>query len=118
MKLLNMGANADVHEKLGKFIDRANDLQAKVEELEEANKQLADQLRFKGRLLRVGGLLFAVGDDEALCARCAEVDRKLVHLLPQAMAFPACPQCKTKYTSAILLRSRLDTSLPETPFIL
>ena len=39
MKLANMGANADVHEKLGKFVEKAQELQTKVEALEEANKE-------------------------------------------------------------------------------
>jgi FtsZ-binding cell division protein ZapB len=76
MKLVNMGANAELYSKMAKFVEEAQELKAKVEALEEANKSLTEQLRFKGTLSRVEGFVYADGDDEPLCARCAEVDNR------------------------------------------
>lgn len=80
LKLANIGANADLHGKLGKFVEKAQELQARVEALEELNKDLKDQLRFKGTFVRLAGQVYVDGDDEPLCSRCADVDNRPVHL--------------------------------------
>jgi hypothetical protein len=114
MKLVNMGASADVHERLGKFVDKAQELQAKVEALEETNKQLRDQLRFRGSLVRVNSTLFAEGDDEPLCSRCAEVDKKLVHIQIVGRMCACCPECETSYAGA-QRRSEMGANAAATP---
>jgi hypothetical protein len=110
MKLLNMGANADVHEKLGKFIDRANDLQAKVEQLEQTNKELTEKLRIKDGLYQIWGVLFMEGDPYPLCSKCYEVEKKLVHVeLPEDRDYanPRCQNCSTYHPKADL-RDKLN----------
>ena len=52
MKLANV-ANADLYEKLAKYVEKAQELQAKVESLEAANKDLQERLRFKGRIVEM-----------------------------------------------------------------
>ena len=100
MKLINIGANAELYGKMAKFVEEAQELKLKVEQLEEANKILREQLRFKSSLSRIGGNVFADGDDEPLCARCAEVDNRPVHILKRPMRNPICPHCKTEYSFA------------------
>jgi hypothetical protein len=102
LKLVNKGANADLYEKLGKFIDRANDLQAKVEELEETNKELNNRLRVNGSLFHVYGVLFIQDDPYPLCSKCYEADRLLIHLNITEHYVPTCPNCKTYYGKADL----------------
>lgn len=111
MKLVNIGANADLYGKLAKYVDEAQELKAKVEKLEEANKQLREQLRFKGTVVRVGGCVYVEGDDEPICSRCADVDNRPVHIAVQRhekFRFLAmCPQCKNP-SQRYALRSKLQ----------
>ncbi len=110
MKLANIGANADIHEKLGKFVEKAQDLQAKVEALEEQNKELREQLRFRGIVERINGCSYVVGEQEPICPRCAEVDRRPVHFVTtrhEKMGhLVVCPQCKTQ---AVYQRRRAES---------
>ena len=117
MKLANMGANADVHEKLGKFVEKAQELQAKIETLEEANKQLNERLRFNGTVVRVGGHVYVDGDDEPICSRCADVDNRPVHLTSHRDSkmgqIVMCPQCKSQGRGHyIVLRSNAERLTP------
>lgn len=112
MKLVNIGANADLYGKLAKYVDEAQELKSKVEKLEEANKELREQLRFKGTVVRVAGFAYVDGDDEPICSRCADVDNRPVHVTIQRhekMGFLAmCPQCKAQ-SRRYVLRSKLET---------
>jgi FtsZ-binding cell division protein ZapB len=102
LKLAQIGANADLYEKLGRFVDKAQELQATVEQLREENAQLREQSRFKAALTRIHGITFEEGDDEPICGRCAEVSRRAIHLNSRPMCSPACPECKTQYPMARL----------------
>lgn len=112
LKLVNKGANADLYEKLGKFIELANDLQARVEELKETNRALTEKLRLKDGLYRIRDVLFMQGDPYPLCTKCYEVEKKLIHLrLPgdRSYGVPRCPHCNVYYQGADL-RERLEGS--------
>jgi len=115
MKLVNIGANADLYGKLAKFIEEAQELNAKVEKLEEANRELREQLRFKGTIVRIAGYAYVEGDDEPICSRCADVDNRPVHVTIQRhekMGLLAmCPQCKSQ-SRRYVLRSKLETETP------
>lgn len=103
VKLLNMGANAEVHEKLGKYIEHASELQAKVEQLEEANRELTERLRIKGSLYHVHGVLFIQDDPYPLCSKCYEVSKVLVHLRLPTEDYETsgrCPNCTNYYPRA------------------
>ena len=118
LKLVNKGANADLYEKLGKFIDRANDLQARVDQLNDTNKELTERLRIKSSLYQISGVLFIQDDPYPLCSKCYEVTKLLVHVtLPANRDFgiPRCPNCGTYYGEAYL-RDELDG--PEIKFLL
>jgi hypothetical protein len=99
MKLANV-ANADLYEKLAKYVEKAQELQAKVESLEAANKDLQERLRFKGRIVRVWKCTYVDGEEEPICQRCAEVDGIPVHFIESKVGSLGerffCPQCKTK----------------------
>ena len=100
LKLVNKGANADLYSKIGKLIDEARDLYQQREELERENKDLKQQLRFKGEVQRVGSFVYQIGDEYPLCSRCADVDNRPVHLvvqrIPQQGDVAVCPQCKNQ----------------------
>jgi hypothetical protein len=100
MKLANVAANADLYEKLAKFVEKAQELQAKVESLEASNKELQEQLRFKGRIIRIWKCTYVDGDEEPICQRCAEVDGIPVHFIESRVGSLGdrffCPQCKTR----------------------
>src|ERR1700758_495225 len=86
LKLANVAANAELYEKLAKYVDEAQQLKAKLEELEGSNKALQEQLRYKGAFVRRAGWVYIEGDEEPLCSRCADVDRQPVHLLHQRIS--------------------------------
>ena len=100
MKLVNMGANAELFGKLAKFVEEAQELKAKVEKLDEANRSLREQLRFKGTVVRVAGCMYIEGDEEQICSHCAEVDNIPVHVSYQVLEklgrTAMCPRCKNK----------------------
>ena len=98
--LFDKAKNADLYKQLGDWIDKVRILQIENDRLLTEQKELKEQLRFKSILERIKGHTFVQGDDEEICPRCAEVDRKLVHLLPMVpqksgMPRAACPECKT-----------------------
>jgi len=95
IKLANIAANAELHEKLAKYVEHAQELNAKVETLEEANRLLKEQLRFKGVVKRIGSHVFEDGDEYPICSRCADVDHRAVHLMFQQDRSGVCPQCKS-----------------------
>lgn len=101
LKLVNKGAHADLYGRLGKLIEEARDLYSQREDLEQQNRLLLEQLRFKGAFIRVGGNVYIDGDDEALCSRCADVDCRPVHVIEQDVPprgiTPVCPQCKAQH---------------------
>jgi hypothetical protein len=66
LKLVNIGANAELYGKLAKFVEETQELKAKVEALEETNRDLIEQLRFKGNIVRVQGNVYVDGDDERI----------------------------------------------------
>jgi hypothetical protein len=112
VKLANIGANAEIHEKLGKFVEKAQELQAKVETLEEQNKELREQLLFKGMVVRIGGQVYVNGDDEPICSRCADVDNRPVHLRthedPKLGKIVICPHCKGHVSRYLMPRSHIE----------
>lgn len=97
LKLVNKVQNADLYRELAGWIDKVTDLRQENEKLREERDALRDQLRFKGTIERINGYTFVEGDDEEICPRCAEVDRRAVHLMtmrvPQIGAHLCCPQC-------------------------
>jgi hypothetical protein len=97
LKLANKAQNADLYKQLGEWIDKVNELQKQNEELTAERNQLREQVRFKGVVERINGYTFAQGDDEEICPRCAEVDRRAIHLMVLRIAPGAtrlaCPAC-------------------------
>jgi regulator of replication initiation timing len=98
--LIDKAKNADVYRHLGDYIDKVRELQLENEHLSERLKEVERQLEFKGKIERIKGHVFVEGDDEEICPRCAEVDRKPVHLMvlrvPQDGFRLCCPQCNLK----------------------
>jgi hypothetical protein len=111
LKLVNMGANAELYGKMAKFVEETQELKAKVEALEEANRDLNEQLRFKGSIVRVQGNVYVDGDDEPICSRCADVDHRPVHITHhrdmKMGTLAMCPQCKVQ-SRRYVLRSKLE----------
>jgi hypothetical protein len=108
LKLANKAQNADLYKELAGWIDRVTDLQKQNDQLKTERDELREEIRFKGIVERIKGHTFVQGDDEEICPRCAEVDRKPVHLLPrmpQKSGWPkaACPQCHTPTVNAMPL---------------
>lgn len=97
LKLVNKVQNADLYRELAGWIDRVTDLRQENEKLREERDAIKEQLRFKGAIERINGHTFVEGDDEEICPRCAEVDRRAVHLMliriPTVGAKLGCPQC-------------------------
>jgi hypothetical protein len=106
LKLVDKGRNADLYKQLGEWIDKVAELQKQNAALEAERAQLAEKLKFKGRLQRIAGHTFVDGDDEEICSRCAEVDQRAVHLtviiVDSRGKIAACPQCKTPSKSWII----------------
>ena len=109
LKLVNKAQNADLYRELTGWIDKVRDLQRENDQLSSERKGLQEKLRVKEAIERINGHVFIQGDDEEVCPRCAEVDRRIVHLLPrvpQKSGWPmaTCPECKTASNSAEPLR--------------
>jgi hypothetical protein len=100
MKLANVATNADLYEKLGKYVEKAQILQAQVELLQEENKALQEQIRIRGSLVRLRGLTYLDGDDDPICGRCAEVRSLIVHLHKPPLKSVCCPECNMLYGHA------------------
>jgi hypothetical protein len=100
LKLVDKGVNADLYRQLGEWIDRVLDLQKQNDVLSTELNNLKEQLRFKGRFIRVGGHTFVDGDDEEVCSRCAQVDNRPVYvvdmLIDKLGRRAACPHCKAQ----------------------
>jgi phage FluMu protein Com len=120
--LIDKARNADLYKQLGDWIDKVRILQIENDRLLTEQKELKEQLRFKGVLERINGHVFAQGDDEELCPRCAESDHKPVHLLRLSNKLPpylkaTCPQCKLvldqniPYTRDIALKRQLSPGI-------
>jgi FtsZ-binding cell division protein ZapB len=121
MKLVSMGANAELYGKLAKFVEEAQELNAKVEQLEESNKHLREQLKFKGTIVRISGNVYIDGDDEPIWSRCADVDHRPVHIAYHRDAkmglMAMCPQCKSQ-SRRYVLRSKIESdNSRSSPFI-
>jgi len=103
--LLDKARNAELYKQLGDWIEKVRILQIENDRLLTEQRELKEQLRFKGVIERIKGHTFVQGDDEEICPRCAEVDVRLVHIVPrvsQKAGWPvaACPQCRTAMTYA------------------
>jgi hypothetical protein len=111
-KLINKGMNVEAYEKMGKFIDEIQDLYAQREMLQEENKELKRQLEFGGKFVRISRCTYVEGDNEPVCSRCAEVDRKPVHLTqqmtPKMGPQYVCPECKSTTTHYRFRRDALE----------
>jgi hypothetical protein len=102
MGLLDKARNAELYKQLGDWIDKVRVLQLENDRLLTEQRELKEQLRFKGVLERVKGHTFVQGDDEEICPRCAEAKLTPIHLIshhsqrpPYQKAF--CPECKTEF---------------------
>jgi hypothetical protein len=95
--LIDKAKNADVYRQLGDYIDKVREQQIENDKLHTEIRDLKEQLRFKGVVERIHGHVFVPGDDEEICPRCAEVDRRVVHLMvlrvPQVGSRLGCPEC-------------------------
>ena len=95
--LIDKARNADVYRQLGDYVDKVRALQLENHHLAEKLQEAERQLVFNGKIERIKGHVFIEGDDEEICPRCAEVDRRPVHLMilriPQVGARLACPEC-------------------------
>jgi rubrerythrin len=120
--LIDKARNADLYKQLGDWIDKVRTLQIENDRLLTEQKEMKEQIRFKGVLERVNGHTFVQGDDEEICPRCAEADLKLVHLIPVHSKRPpwqkaGCPSCKLElshnipYTRALASRNQLSPGI-------
>ena len=118
MNLIDKAKNAELFKQLGEWIDKVLVLQRRNDELTTECNALKEQLRFKGLIERINGHVFLEGDDEEICPRCAEADRKLIHLLrTPSKRLPGvkagCPACKLEmnhnipYSRALASRENL-----------
>lgn len=97
--LIDEAKNADVYRPLGDYIDKVREQQIENDRLHTEVWSLREQLRFKGVIQRINGLVFAEDDDEEICPRCAEVDNRPVHLMVLHIEKGyslACPACKLR----------------------
>lgn len=98
LKLVDKARNADLYKQLGEWIDRVGELQKRNSALEAELVELKGRLNFMRAAERISGHTFVEGDDEEVCSRCAEVDRRGVHLISGMVAghgrWSICPQCK------------------------
>ena len=96
--LFDKAKNADLYKQLGDWIEKVRILQIENDRLLTEQKQLKEQLRFTGFVERIDGHTFVDGDDEEVCPRCAEVERRPVHLMQiltkQTGMRVTCPSCK------------------------
>lgn len=78
--------------------DTHDDLQRAYEEID----RLKDQAAMLATLTRRDGLYYAPVDDDPLCPRCVEVDRRCVHLTNSGVNALSqrhwtCPQCEKQF---------------------
>jgi hypothetical protein len=119
MGLIDKARNAELYKQLGDWIDKVRVLQLENDRLLTEQRDLREQLRFKGILERVKGHTFVRGDNEEICPRCAEVNYRPVHLVPMRSKHPPyqrafCLECKTEFLHNMpytrqLLEQRLST---------
>jgi hypothetical protein len=102
LALLDKARNAELYKQLGDWIEKVRILQLENDRLHTEQRELKEQLRFKGVLERIQGHTFVQGDDEEICPRCAEVKSAPIHLIghhsqrpPYQKAF--CPECETEF---------------------
>jgi hypothetical protein len=102
MGLLDKARNAELYKQLGDWIDKVRVLQLENDRLLTEQRELKEQLRFKGIVERIKGHMFVQGDNEEICPRCAEVNNRPIHLVPMhskhapfQKAF--CPECRTEF---------------------
>jgi hypothetical protein len=113
--LFDKAKNADLYKQLGDYIDKVREQQIENDRLHAQVRDLNEQLRFKGSIERIDGHVFVQGDEEEICPRCAEVDRRPVHLM-QLLTKPTglrvtCPGCRLELPS----RYTKKRSEPEGP---
>jgi hypothetical protein len=100
--LFDKAKNADLYKQLGDWIDKVRVLPIENDRLLDELKVLKEQIRFKGIVERINGHIFVQGDHEEICPRCAELDSKLIHLIPVRSKYPpyqraGCPACRTEF---------------------
>jgi hypothetical protein len=99
--LIDKGANADLYAKLGSWIDTVQTLQAENEELQTKVRELTKQLEFKGRFVRVNGHTYVDGDDEEICAHCAQAEYRPFYLTKKLVGahglWAVCPHCGAQF---------------------
>ena len=87
-------ANIDALELSTKNIE----LQKKITELENHEKELLAKLTLTGEVFREGEFVYRDGEPTGYCSRCWDVDHRLVHIITMDSGRglrPGCPQCKT-----------------------
>ena len=96
--LIDKAKNADVYRQLGDYIEKVRTQQIENDKLHDEIRDLKEKLRFTGVIERINGHVFVEGDEEEICPRCAEVERRPVHLmmlLTKGNGMRAsCPSCK------------------------
>ena len=92
--LFDKAKNADLYKQLVDWIDKVRILQIENDRLLTEQRELTEQLRFKGVLERINGHTFVQGDNEEICPRCAAIDGKPIYIMQKSRGVPAtCPQC-------------------------
>jgi hypothetical protein len=79
--LIDKAKNADVYRQLGDYIDKVREQQIENDKLHSEVRDLTEKLRFKGKIQRINGHVFADGDEEEICPGCAEIYRLPIHLM-------------------------------------
>jgi hypothetical protein len=98
LNLVDKARNADLYKELGEWIEKVRELQRRNGVLESELTDLKAKVSFIGRIERISGHTFVEGDEEEICSRCAEVDRRAVHFVPGMVdgrgKWSVCPECK------------------------
>jgi len=69
------------------------EMQGKILELSEENKELKEKLEIKGKITLKNNFYY-IENDGPFCTRCRDVEKKLVRAHPKGN-YAKCPECET-----------------------
>lgn len=106
---------AELKNKLADLLGDLADAKLALVETEVQLRALDERLRVRESCHRGGEAYFADGDDAPCCARCLEVDDRLIHLIKPAKARPSerrnqlwCPECDQAYDRRRIINPRTN----------
>ena len=99
LNLVDKAENVELYTRLGEYVKKVEDLQKDKDAYAAKILDLADQLRFKGKVQYIAEATFVEGSDQEICPACADIEHKPIRLQDMNLdgrgMKATCPKCKT-----------------------